>query len=799
MIRNINSHDMSDKLKLTKKQPQKMVNKYEKEKAFFTKMIDKIKKSTVASEQECKIQDELEKALKSTKDPIQMWIRGNVLNDMGIDAGALFQAAAVENGYVVESAIVNESYGDELDKLQKCFDSVVDSMRGSSAGNPKNIWIDLGLRNQFCDENGKINETVLSSSNASTEELGDLGNKLFLAMVAKYHLSEVLANNLKKLEHTDGFEDFTNPETLNAMAAITGDTTSNLEAFINDIMVQNENAEILSAFAVTDKKILEKSKMIKESSDLDKQICNHFADLKEDGETRASALDKTAVKFNMSVDDVLRDIEDKCPDLLGENTPTIKESMDISEFGEYPFTEFWNDPKNADVKLVFTQLDGNAEDLTKNWEVGTMTLADFNNEGYWDINRTDVTKADALEIIQKMVETDGYTHVVTNDEKNEGNTTTNNSTVESSSADEVTDVIFLVHEDPEFEEGDKIDLFAYFPNEKATNHNDSRTCYAHVGQHSSCAPEYAQESREATPDEYVDLKAELEGRGYKLNVLNGTEYIIEAVVSLNEGAKQVMIYDPNEDRKWNIFDGDELPVVKAPKFNPDALKHFIGDDAFLKFSYYNLASGDEEKDLTLIFNTYVDGDDVMMKRLKTYESYNKNIRENMNSKDEVAKAIMNVLKELGVTVEADFSNEGIGVAADAIGQVADKVKGYMDNVKESFKMFTPEVKEELKNAFGSMKLKDIVTKIKESGITFDDVKKYAIAKTEAEMAESPLVTKLMTAFGISVAAAGFIVMVLGVVLPAVLNVIYVGAMPATYLFGIGAGILILAGLGISFI
>jgi len=58
---------------------------------------------------------------------------------------------------VLESAgALNENYGEELDALQKAFDKVVAAMKGSSAADPKQIWLDLGLRNQFCDEEGNI-------------------------------------------------------------------------------------------------------------------------------------------------------------------------------------------------------------------------------------------------------------------------------------------------------------------------------------------------------------------------------------------------------------------------------------------------------------------------------------------------------------------------------------------------------------------------------------------------------------------------------------------------------------------
>jgi len=88
------------------------------------------------------------------------------------------------------------------------------------------------------------------------------------------------------------------------------------------------------------------------------------------------------------------------------------------------------------------------------------------------------------------------------------------------SVDEVnetlTKVQFLVNEkDPE-----NPDLFAYFPEE--IHHGEFRTGYSHVGQHSAVHPEYAAESRPATPEEYAGLKAELERQGYNLEVIEPT-------------------------------------------------------------------------------------------------------------------------------------------------------------------------------------------------------------------------------------------------------------------------------------
>ena len=86
----------------------------------------------------------------------------------------------------------------------------------------------------------------------------------------------------------------------------------------------------------------------------------------------------------------------------------------------------------------------------------------------------------------------------------------------------MTNVIFLIH--PEHDD----EVVAYFPNEE-WNLDGDRTCYVHIGQHGACSPSYAEECREATPEEYADLHKELRDLvGYDdLVILNGSNYVIE--------------------------------------------------------------------------------------------------------------------------------------------------------------------------------------------------------------------------------------------------------------------------------
>ena len=86
-----------------------------------------------------------------------------------------------------------------------------------------------------------------------------------------------------------------------------------------------------------------------------------------------------------------------------------------------------------------------------------------------------------------------------------------------------TKVKFLVH--PKNEEDGFADGFAYFPDDVFDNGGINRTCYSHIGQHSSCCPEYAKESMKIIPEEIneyewaKDLKEELESLGYNLELI----------------------------------------------------------------------------------------------------------------------------------------------------------------------------------------------------------------------------------------------------------------------------------------
>ena len=79
-----------------------------------------------------------------------------------------------------------------------------------------------------------------------------------------------------------------------------------------------------------------------------------------------------------------------------------------------------------------------------------------------------------------------------------------------------TDMAFLVmNNDPNRE------VIAVVPGLAGTvGRPDHATCYAHIGQHGTCSIDGITVMREnATPDEYAELKGELESVGYNINVI----------------------------------------------------------------------------------------------------------------------------------------------------------------------------------------------------------------------------------------------------------------------------------------
>ena len=76
-----------------------------------------------------------------------------------------------------------------------------------------------------------------------------------------------------------------------------------------------------------------------------------------------------------------------------------------------------------------------------------------------------------------------------------------------------TKVLFLIDKDTENE------VFAYFKDIAENQWRDYKSSYSHVGQHSPCHPNYANECTKASPAQYAALQQELKGIGYDLEII----------------------------------------------------------------------------------------------------------------------------------------------------------------------------------------------------------------------------------------------------------------------------------------
>lgn len=93
---------------------------------------------------------------------------------------------------------------------------------------------------------------------------------------------------------------------------------------------------------------------------------------------------------------------------------------------------------------------------------------------------------------------------------------------------------------------------------------------------------------------------------------------------INESYKQEFQYQGEQQTgpwTWNMFSDDENLKISKKEYNTDALIQLINHDPFLKFNYHNLMTGDNDKDLNMIWSKYVKEDTNYTKMMKTYENH----------------------------------------------------------------------------------------------------------------------------------------------------------------------------------
>lgn len=182
-------------------------------------------------------------------------------------------------------------------------------------------------------------------------------------------------------------------------------------------------------------------------------------------------------------------------------------------------------------------------------------------------------------------------------------------------------------------------------------------------------------------------------------------------LSTVESHQQTLPLVADVNPNYNIY-GDDMPVNEKPKFNIDAVKRLIEDDAFLKFSYNNLLTGDFEKDMEFIYNTYIKNDDVYSNKLKAYESYVYMLKENIVMSSIYTEDIQNILNAFSV----DLADEKVELLYDIAAYISDnatKFKSYLN-------LLTPDLKQEYRTSIASLNPVDIAMKIYNSKINLSN-------------------------------------------------------------------------------
>lgn len=173
------------------------------------------------------------------------------------------------------------------------------------------------------------------------------------------------------------------------------------------------------------------------------------------------------------------------------------------------------------------------------------------------------------------------------------------------------------------EDGDIIAVFA-----EDIQSNNMIGCYAHMGQHSTMSLDYYNKgTTPATPEEYADLKRELESIGYNVEVvnkLNENKRVTEAQVvePSNEAEKIAEVHFSKEDFEKFVGLGKEEQFKKIFAYLTEAEYEFCTDD---------MVKGYEKGE-----NTYEDVTDCIDVTIKELKSLEKDYPE---KKGEITKGI----------------------------------------------------------------------------------------------------------------------------------------------------------------
>lgn len=777
-----------DKAKELTTNPFKYKNKYNKELDLINKIIEK-NINVVESERDEKLINEFDKLLNKTKDPIQAQIRGTVLNDLGyVEIAQLFYNKAIELGYVVESKIILEDiYTD--DNIEDIEDFVTNKLVNNfiQKEDPStNDIINLKIKHVTYN----THSVTLSFDDESTMEISykDI-NKLFdgdqiiqkgndylygIALINTPELETMENNNVNETVFSNDYYDnldhmyfrFTNGYKPEDDPSI----RENIEEFINTLPEEYNREEVtdyLNMYVkepisdVTSEPIVAEKYKLGDtySSNFDyngmfnyalsinmdtpisslKKLKKSLVDTNYHGaakelaviiDYREKAWDVTFDTFKHYIKKALNEINEAVgtidleADIAANLYPSIKDNpnytvADLEEeilnhggtldmvdkvmaylvnmginfaIEEEPELEPGEEPylmesKKSEYDKYF---------LTKTKEFGVSNISDITHDQWIEIDNGWIAQNENpyQEYFKSKLKEFGVNNIseLTNDQW------------ENIDKGWVAQNEALRNVTVKFDNGDEINtnMAAHLTDEEIYNY-------------------YA-----------IDKEFNL-GSGENDKIAKVKEVIInEAQVQLptpiGNTYTQVLPLAGDVNPKYNIFDENEKEYVK-PDFNIDAVKRMIEADSFLNFSYHNLLSGDFEKDMELIYNTYIKKDDKYMSKLKTYESYSKMLKENILATTKYNTMLEEIINNFNIDLGEDTT--------DIMFKMAEFIDANKAKFKSYFALLTPDLKEEFRNKFNNTAYAEVAQELLDTdfNISKEDIDNISSMSNKLEISE----------------------------------------------------------------
>jgi len=715
-----------DKSNLVSKNPFKLKNKYKKEMDIIEKIISK--------------DGDFTKLLDSSKDPIQTWIRANILDKLGfVDIALCFKEKALELGYVVSAK------SDDVYPANESID-INDKYNKLDLENSFNAGRDFDNKDFDQYFNLTFNDVITDAT------LNDIADE----NIEGTHENKIMENKIKKY-----FDVIYTTKSGNSMIAKKIEAESKEDA--KEVLKKQMRASSTfdKVLTVIDESIEDKTPQYKASdANVDKlelQVAEDLFPHLKSGVTTVEDLEQILKDdVSINVDEVIAYLVDMGIDFANEEE--IDENVNTLVGGLADNLTLQDIANNHNVSI---------EELESQLELGIKVETEHTNN-----------YEQSIEIAMDHLTEDPnyYTKLATIESENTNESeNNNNSKAELLYSDDTYQSyglgsIVIIHNSDEYDEKNDTHNDVYYTidandSTAENNGNPESLKYINKDQFDKLLngdtlndPYYIELANTPNLNESLfnkdktfnieisirdldDSKALLKSILNKNNIkyedlgkkdsslLNyykiqdipddvltelNKEKFLQSTLYLKESQdiKQVMPYEG----VWNIFGNDNDHSEAKPEFNEYAVKNLINDDVFLKFSYHELQTGDEEKDLKKIYNTYIKNDDVLSAKLKTYETYTLRLLENSNNNSYIAGYIDDIVSNYGV-----LEDEDISIYKLKLNQLSEYTQEMIKNAKENFALFTPEVKTELISAFENMSQLDIVKQFKQSNYTLDSL------------------------------------------------------------------------------